>query len=111
MDFVSAWKASSIVLTGAFGILGLVKDYKDKTTNRITLWGQVSLAGILLSTILGVAAQLKESSDNASKALALARKTDRTLQEVERLLTPLDEPRIHLRLSASLCGRDIRDVL
>jgi len=96
MDFVTAWKASSIVLTGAFGILGLVKDYKDKTTNRITVWGRVSLSGILLSTILGVAAQLKESSDNAAKALALAEKTDKTLREVERLLTPIEDPRITL---------------
>src|SRR5262249_48153487 len=30
MDFVSAWKALSIVFTGGFGILGLVKDFKNK---------------------------------------------------------------------------------
>lgn len=47
MDFVSVWKALSIVVTGAFGILGLLRDFKDKLTNKITSWGKVSLIGIL----------------------------------------------------------------
>jgi hypothetical protein len=51
----------SILLTGAFGILGLLKEFKDKETGRITKWGGVSLVGILLSSILGVAAQLQTS--------------------------------------------------
>jgi hypothetical protein len=72
MDFVAAWKATSIVLTGAFGILGLLKDFKDKNTGRVTVWGRISLAGILLSTSLGVVAQLKESTDQ--------RKSGRLLQ-------------------------------
>jgi hypothetical protein len=96
MDFVAAWKASSIVLTGGFGVLGLLKDFKDKETHKVTTWGYVSLAGILLSTILGVAAQLKEASDDASKALRLAQKTDITLNEIERGLYRLEDPRVVL---------------
>jgi hypothetical protein len=95
MDFVTAWKACSIVLTGGFGILGLLKDFKDGS-GRVTKWGYVSLAGIVLSTALGVAAQVKESIGDAEKALELAKKTDATLNEVERLLTPFSEPTIHL---------------
>ncbi len=73
MDFVTAWKASSIVLTGAFGILGLVKDFKDKKTNKVTIWGYISLCGILVSTAFGVIAQLKESSDTDRAKQATAR--------------------------------------
>lgn len=97
MDFVAIWKASSIVLTGGFGILGLVKDFKDKSTNKVTKWGYVSLAGILVSTTFGVAAQLKESSDDAARALALAKKTDATLGEIERILQPIQDPTITLK--------------
>jgi hypothetical protein len=86
MDFVTLWKALSIVLTGAFGVLGLLKDYKDRATGKITVAGRVSLAGILLSSSLGFLAQLKESSDRerasaeaARQTLALARNTDRTV--------------------------------
>jgi hypothetical protein len=96
MDFVTAWKASSIVLTGAFGVLGLLTEFKNEDKTKITRWGYVSLAGIVISTALGTAAQLRESEDNSSKALKLAQNTDNTLNEVQRLLSPLDEPVIDL---------------
>jgi hypothetical protein len=79
MDFVSVWKASSIVLTGAFGVLGLLTEFKDKESRKITHWGYVSLAGILVSTILGAAAQIKESADDAEKSLAIVTGIQREL--------------------------------
>lgn len=103
MDFLVLWKASSIVLTGSFGILGLVKDFKDKNTGHITKWGRLSLAGILLSTTLGVIAQLKESSNQqrasaatAKETLALAQKTDQTVRDVQRMLSPMEDPEIEI---------------
>lgn len=105
MDFVTAWKASSIVLTGAFGILGLATDFKKRDTNAISRWGYLSLSGILLSTTLGVIAQLKESSDDASKSLALSRASSTTLTNIERLLSPLDEPKVEMSLQVP-CEQD-----
>lgn len=107
MDFPSAWKASSIVLTGAFGVLGLLKDFKDKQTHKVTRWGYLSLAGILISTAFGVVAQLKETSDNAAKAFELAKKSDATLQkedialqQLQRTLSPsVSTSRIYVVLS------------
>lgn len=103
MDFVTAWKATSIVLTGAFGVLGLLKDFKDKNTGQVTKWGRLSLAGILLSSGLGVIAQFKESSrqeqsrqTTANQTLALAQKTDQTVQDLQRILSPLDDLRINI---------------
>jgi hypothetical protein len=103
MDFVTLWKASSIVLTGCFGILGLIKEFKDKNTGRITKWGRVSLVGILLSTSLGVVAQLKESSNQqqardsaAQKTLELAKNTDQTVRDLQRILASLEEPQIEM---------------
>src|ERR1700722_16113896 len=97
MDILPALKASSILLTGAFGVLGLLKDYKDKLTGKITKWGKLSLSGILISSALGLATQLKESSDaeNASRATAnqtleLARNTNNALHQLERTLSPID---------------------
>jgi hypothetical protein len=54
------------------------------------------LAGIVISTGFGVAAQLKESSDDAGKALALAQRNDKTLHEIQRGLYPLDVTEIEL---------------
>jgi len=103
MDFVTAWKIASIVFTGGFGILGLLKDYKDKKTNKITKWGRISLAGILVSSLLGMAAQLKESSEQerareatAKQTLALARNTDNAVKQIQRVLSQLDNPEVSL---------------
>lgn len=111
MDFVTAWKATSIIMTGAFGILGLVKDFKNKETGRITNWGRVSLAGILISSGCGVIAQLKESSrqeqsreKTAQQTLALAQKTDQAVQHLERLLSPLPENPLFLIKFAASCN-------
>jgi hypothetical protein len=97
MDFVSAWKAASVALTGAFGLMGLLTESKDKATGRLTTWGRVSLAGIALSTAFGVAAQLKESSDDAQRretiaqrSLTLVKQTGDVVFDIRRLLSPLD---------------------
>src|ERR1700735_305816 len=93
IDFVTAWKAISIAFTGGFGILGLLKDFKNKRTHKITRWGWISLVGVIVSSVCGIAAQLKESAHDSAKALALAEKADKTLNEIERGLYPLEEPR------------------
>ncbi len=98
IDFVAAWKASSIVLTGAFGVLGLLKDFKDKK-GKITKWGRISLAGILLSTGLGVIAQLMESSKAERTERDTAAQTLGIVRDIQRGLSPLDEPTFDIRFS------------
>lgn len=100
MDFVSAWKASSIVLTGAFGILGLATEFRNKHTKKITRWGYFSLLGIVISTACGTAAQIIESSDDAAKALKVSITTATMLSGVERLLTPSGIPTVRLVMGA-----------
>jgi hypothetical protein len=101
MTFVTFWKASSVLLTGAFGILGLMRDYRSKETGEVTKWGKIALCGILISTIFGVIAQLQESSQDekakratAAQTLALAQKTDNAVHDIQRLLTPISSPTV-----------------
>ena len=98
MDFVSIWKAVSILLTGLFGGLALLTDFKDKNSNRIT-WGYVSLFGIVSSTAFGVAAQLKATNDQAkeqqatlNRTLALVKNTQESVLNIKRVLSAIDEP-------------------
>lgn len=116
MDWVSLWKAVSIVLTGAFGVLGLLKDYKDRATGKITIAGRISLVGILLSSTFGVLVQLKERSDQeraraetARQTLALAQNTARTVKDLQRMLSPLEEPRLSFFFTLA-CNGDFKDV-
>ena len=84
-DFWDLWKAISIGLTGLFGVLGLLTNYKDKVTGRITGWGKLNLAGIILSAAMGMLSQwvdtqrktrsAEESAVKAQKAADLANET------------------------------------
>jgi hypothetical protein len=109
MDFVSVWKASSIVLTGAFGILGLLTEFRNKDTNRITRWGWLALGGIVLSTTLGTAAQLKESADDAKKALKLAEQSDETLSDIKRAMSPLTPPTVSVTFRIDCNDSDLKE--
>jgi hypothetical protein len=122
MDFITTWKASSIVLTGAFGVLGLLKDFKDKVTHKVTLWGYISLAGIVLSTALGVAAQLKESSDEqvarkitaeqtraaAEQTLEIVKNSSATLRQVKRTLSSLSGASMELDFHVPCIEREFK---
>lgn len=114
LSFVDIWKAVSIAVTGAFGILGLATEFRNKHTKRITRWGWASLTGIVVSSLLGVSAQLIESSHeakqtlaNATAALALAQKADTTLDGIQRLLSPIgSHPDIIARFFVDCDGMD-----
>jgi hypothetical protein len=111
MDVLFAWKILSALSAGCFGVLALLKDYKDKATGKITIWGRVSLAGILISTLLGILAQLKESSEAekakariAAQTLELAqntsvavRNTAVAVSELRRALSPFEDPRFSVQ--------------
>jgi hypothetical protein len=72
---------------------------KDKTSGRITKWGILSLAGIVTSAALGIAAQLQESSlqQKAQEAamkqtLQLVSETHQSVIDIRRSLAQLDDP-------------------
>src|SRR5215831_7690862 len=104
MDFVGIWKAVSIVVTGFFGVLALLTEFKDKESNRITRWGYVSLIGIVCSAAFGVAAQLKETNDQAKQqqatlqqTLTLVKNTQESVVNIRRVLSAIDEPVVEMR--------------
>jgi hypothetical protein len=116
LDFVSWWKAAAILLTGFFGILGLVTEFKDQSTKRITKWGKLALMGILVSTGFGTYSQLLETADQNKKraedtrqAFQLLQGNQRTLNAIERSLSLLDEPTVWAVFSVS-CEGDVRQI-
>jgi hypothetical protein len=106
--FLTWYKPLSILFTGAFGILGLVKNFKEKTfdratgfeVERITKWGRVSLIGIVLSSSLGIAAQVVENNKIKLEAA-----------EARKLQAPLEDPKLDIDFWIS-CDGDVwyRDI-
>lgn len=100
LSIVAVLKSAAVILTGGFGILGLLKDFNDHETHRVTVWGKVSLAGILISTLLGVAIEIKQAVDEraakettAEQTLALMKNTDATLNQIQRTFTTITDMR------------------
>jgi hypothetical protein len=105
-NFVAWWKAASIVVTAVLGILGLLKDFKDKKTHRITRWGWILLGGLIISATLGVAAQLQESHDQAAlegqraaQTLSIVQNTSNTVNSIKRLMSTLAGARVDVTYS------------
>lgn len=99
-NFLPIWNPLSIALTGAFGILGLLTEFKDKRKpHKIKPWGWVALLGIVLSTLGGVVAQTKEYREEKLKAAAAQR-------QEERVLAPLGDPIVGIEFSVA-CSSDV----
>jgi len=116
IGIVPFWKTVSIVLTGLFGIFGLLTEYRDKSSGRLTKWGWISVLGIACSATTGAAVQWIEIQDDAAKAKAAAVDTLNitksiqqtvdnsgvTLNQIDRLFTRLgSSPTIEFYLSSS----------
>jgi hypothetical protein len=70
--WISFFKVLSVLAAGLFGVLGHAKKPKDDA-GRLTKWGKIALAGILLSTILSLTLHIFET--------ALAQEAARTAKE------------------------------
>src|SRR5882672_2087993 len=79
---LSILKVISEGLTAGFGILGLVTEFKDEKTKRITRNGKIALGGIVISFIVSGAITTVENANSraAEKAHAI---------EIRRLSRPL----------------------
>lgn len=88
-------KLGGIALAGAFGALGVVVDYRNKETGRVTKWGRLALTGVLVTSLVAMAStsiemwlEVKESEDKAEKTLGI-------LSEIRRTSYIFDEISAH----------------
>lgn len=107
--FGSSWfyaliKFGAVLSTGAFGYFSLGTEARDKISGKLTRPGKLSLVGIIVSTIIGVAAQaletrqqlidrqaqdasLKKNEENTQILLGQIKKAVYRLSNVEDLTT------------------------
>jgi len=111
--FVEVGKGLSILLQAGFGIFGLTHEFKN--AGQLTRPGKIAIAGISLSAFFGMAIYIGEiylknlEEQKALRAIyeqqhkqteLLQRQTD-TLNLTQRLMLPLEQVRLSLRVAVS----------
>jgi hypothetical protein len=92
MDFYPILKAASMIATGAFGVIGVLTNYKNKD-GRVTKWGKIAITGICFSATLSLvlynleARKAKKGADEAKQQYEETKeKLDIALTSSERLI-------------------------
>jgi hypothetical protein len=83
-------KYAGIALAGAFGALGVLTQTRDKE-GALTPWGRLAFAGVVVSTLVSLAAQTLEIAAGARKAEEDRQQALRLLLEIRRGQQPLHE--------------------
>ena len=101
-------KFVSIGLTGVFGVVALLVDYRDKN-GQITVWGRRALIGVLGSTAVAAIAAGLEVAKGQSEAAKTALQTLEQTQKTNRIIQNLDPaPCTRSKMSNSVSGRTLR---
>jgi hypothetical protein len=97
-------KEISIVLTGMFGMLGLLTEFRDER-KKVTGWGMLSLAGILISTAIAAIIQHMDSEDALQQSIALQTDANKMLLGINRTLSPIGGSTLELSFTLN-CSQD-----
>ena len=87
----------SIILSGVLGILGLLFNYKDKTTGRLTKTGKAALTLLVISLCLGLTSKIveqrikqKAEESEAARARIAAEQSLEISRNVERVVNAIE---------------------
>jgi hypothetical protein len=92
-SFLFWLKLASVSITTGLAVIGLLHDFRDKETGSLTPWGRINFAGIIVSFLVGVAAQAIDqqrqtdaSNDARNRMEGLTTKSDDLLQKATDLI-------------------------
>lgn len=91
---LAALKFVGIFLTGVFGLLPLLFDYRDKKRN-LTLWGKMALCGVLVSSLVSAGAQYLELVGARADAEAAIERNNALLGQISRSLNLIKDVRLN----------------
>jgi hypothetical protein len=89
-------KVLAVMVTALLGILGVVTDFRDNQTKRVTRWGKGAILFLFVSALVAVGAEavdFRKREADAKKSdedvLRILSRQEKTLGEVRRLLQPV----------------------
>jgi hypothetical protein len=104
-----ALQYASISISGALGLLGLLFNFKDKDSGRLTRWGKIALVCISLSLLVGLISKtievylsIQARETEAKKTREATERTLEILKNLNRVASVAKEIKINASLDASL---------
>jgi hypothetical protein len=91
MDLLTVFKFAGILVSGALGILGTLTETRDKTTGRLTRWGNWALRLTIAGFATALCAQIAESLKNTHEDTESRKHTELQLQQASNVLQRLEE--------------------
>lgn len=89
-------KFTAITLSGVYGVIGIVVDYKD-SSGQVTKWGKRALIGVIGSSVIailstGAELYIKKIDDRNTSIETLneIKRSERTLKEIQRIISPIE---------------------
>lgn len=96
----------SLIITSILGLLGLLFNFKDKETGKLTKWGRVACTILILSLCLGITSktielnnQKKKEDSEATKARIAAEQTLKIATNVERVANAITDVNVDISFS------------
>ena len=107
MDWTEVFRICSIVGGGFSGVLGLLTDFREKSSGEMTIAGKAALVGIGVSTLTGIFIHLAETGREASKSEAAAKTTTEMVQALRALTLPLASSTLRATFKARCLSKTI----
>lgn len=99
----------SIIISTTLGLLGLLFNFKDKESGKLTGWGKVACTILILSLSVGIISktielniQKKRETSEATKARIAAEQTLKIATNVERVANAINDININISFSIPL---------
>jgi hypothetical protein len=96
--WLSVLKLAAILVAGILGAASIPTDYKDEQ-GKLTRWGKFALGGIIVSTLIAVAAQTIETRLDNQKRAEDAADISSLLREIRRAVYPLQNMEVGYQVS------------
>lgn len=105
-EFLTFWRIASPLGAAFSAYLGITREFRDKTTGKLTKSGLISVIGVLLSGALGVTASIAERVSDLNKQ----QEDRRIIHEISRSVSLIDEPRFTISFDATCEDRGVEGI-
>ena len=97
MDALAWIKEVFLLYWRAYLASSVGRDFRTKTTKKLTHWGRLSLAGLIVASLGAMFTQYVAATESAQRAQKSADDTTRTLSLLQKSISSVHDMQLHVR--------------